>query len=197
MAPTLDQLKTMQCGAHLSDKEVGLRVRMLMRDDLDHEAVCCMARDRIRYLSAALEARDREISELQNDLSELKSIRRDFLEFVKKVSRATVTVPWETGYGPEYVPTAGDPERSVSDLISVVRLQTARECAAIADTENASGRGGSTIRERFGVGEKSTLSLEEAFHRLRSLTRQEPNSEDSHAADAFAVGSTDCPKGAQ
>ena len=38
-------------GAHLSDAVVAGRVRMLMRNDLDHEAVCCMARDRIRDLS--------------------------------------------------------------------------------------------------------------------------------------------------
>ena len=39
-------------GAHLSDAEVAGRVRMLMRTDLDHEAVCVMGRDRIQWLSA-------------------------------------------------------------------------------------------------------------------------------------------------
>lgn len=38
-------------GAHLSDAEVASKVRMLMRHDLDHEQVCCLARDRIAYLS--------------------------------------------------------------------------------------------------------------------------------------------------
>lgn len=37
--------------AHLSDLEMALSVRMLMRTDLDHEAVCTGARDRIMYLS--------------------------------------------------------------------------------------------------------------------------------------------------
>lgn len=37
--------------AHLSDLEMAGKVRMLMRMDLDHEAVCCGARDRIMYLS--------------------------------------------------------------------------------------------------------------------------------------------------
>ena len=47
-------------GGHLSDAEVAGRIRMLMRDSLDHEGVCVMARDRIRDLSrevAALKAR--------------------------------------------------------------------------------------------------------------------------------------------
>lgn len=39
------------CGAHLPDMEVAGMVRMLMRDDLDHEMVCVSARDRIRHLS--------------------------------------------------------------------------------------------------------------------------------------------------
>ncbi len=34
-----------------SDLEVALRIRMLYRDQLDHEAVCTGARDRIMYLS--------------------------------------------------------------------------------------------------------------------------------------------------
>lgn len=47
-------------GAHLSDAVVAGRVRMLMRTDLDHEAVCCMARDRIRDLSREV-ARQRSL----------------------------------------------------------------------------------------------------------------------------------------
>lgn len=46
--------KTM-CGQHLSDLEVASEVRMLTRSQLDHEAVCTMARDRIMYLSQQLE----------------------------------------------------------------------------------------------------------------------------------------------
>lgn len=41
--------------AHLSDLEMALKVRMLMRFDLDHEAVCTGARDRIMYLSQQVE----------------------------------------------------------------------------------------------------------------------------------------------
>ena len=41
--------------AHLSDLEMAGKVRMLMRGDLDHEAVCCGSRDRIMYLSQEVE----------------------------------------------------------------------------------------------------------------------------------------------
>lgn len=40
----------------LSDFEVAGQVRMLMRDQLNHEHVCTMARDRIMCLSAENEA---------------------------------------------------------------------------------------------------------------------------------------------
>lgn len=42
--------------AELTDLQMANKVRMLMRDDLDHEAVCVGARDRIMYLSQQLEA---------------------------------------------------------------------------------------------------------------------------------------------
>lgn len=42
-------------GGHLSHDEVAAKVRMLMRSDLDHEAVCCMARDRIKWLAWRIE----------------------------------------------------------------------------------------------------------------------------------------------
>lgn len=38
-------------GAHLSDEAVATQVRMLMRDQLNHEAVCQTARDRIMCLT--------------------------------------------------------------------------------------------------------------------------------------------------
>jgi hypothetical protein len=38
-------------GGDLSDADIANRVRMLMRDQLDHEAVCTMARNRIARLS--------------------------------------------------------------------------------------------------------------------------------------------------
>lgn len=41
--------------AHLSHKDLANRVRMLMRDDLDHEIVCAAARDRIAWLAARVE----------------------------------------------------------------------------------------------------------------------------------------------
>ena len=45
-------------GEHLTDQQVADAVRMLMRDQIDHEAVCTMARDRIVALSA-------QVTELQ------------------------------------------------------------------------------------------------------------------------------------
>lgn len=36
--------------AHLTDEEMADSVRMLMRGDLDHEMICCGARDRIKCL---------------------------------------------------------------------------------------------------------------------------------------------------
>jgi hypothetical protein len=41
--------------ADLSDLQMAVKVRMLMRNDLEHEAVCCGARDRIMYLSQQLQ----------------------------------------------------------------------------------------------------------------------------------------------
>lgn len=35
---------------HLTDEEMADSVRMLMRGDLDHEIICCAARDRIKCL---------------------------------------------------------------------------------------------------------------------------------------------------
>lgn len=49
---TGDELKKeTMCGAQYSDIEVAHKVRMLMRDQLNHEAVCTIGRDRIMYLS--------------------------------------------------------------------------------------------------------------------------------------------------
>lgn len=49
--------------AHLSDAEMANYVRMLMRDDLDHEAVLTGARDRIMHLSARIAELERERDE--------------------------------------------------------------------------------------------------------------------------------------
>ena len=49
----------------LSDTAVASSVRMLMRDQLDHEAVCVMARDRIMALVKEKAALEAEISALR------------------------------------------------------------------------------------------------------------------------------------
>jgi hypothetical protein len=48
-SPWADRSKL--AGGHLSDAEVAIKVRMLMRTDPDHEVVCSMGRDRIMHLS--------------------------------------------------------------------------------------------------------------------------------------------------
>lgn len=53
---------------NLSDKEVASRVRMLSRNDLDHEHVCLMARDRIMALSKEKEELIMIIGELQSKI---------------------------------------------------------------------------------------------------------------------------------
>lgn len=58
------------CGVHLTDEQVAVKVRMLMRNDLDHEAVCLMSRDRIMCLShevKQLKYRLECVNELLND----------------------------------------------------------------------------------------------------------------------------------
>ena len=47
--------KETMCMGHMSDIEVARIVRMLMRTDMDHEAVCVASRDRIMYLSQRVE----------------------------------------------------------------------------------------------------------------------------------------------
>lgn len=59
-------------GSSIPDDEVARRVRMLMRNDLDHEAVCTLGRDRIMALSKEV-ARCRPYEAAYNSL--LQSVR--------------------------------------------------------------------------------------------------------------------------
>lgn len=56
--------KSIQAGAHLSDKEIAGKIRMLRRDDIDFEAVCVMAKDRILALSQDLETVTKALAEV-------------------------------------------------------------------------------------------------------------------------------------
>jgi len=56
-------IKERMCMGHLSDIDVAHKVRMLYRTDLDHEAVCTAARDRIMYLSQQVELLKQEMSD--------------------------------------------------------------------------------------------------------------------------------------
>jgi hypothetical protein len=57
--------KEMMVFAELSDLEMASKVRMLMRGDLVHEAVCVGARDRIMYLSQQLAIALAKVEELE------------------------------------------------------------------------------------------------------------------------------------
>lgn len=56
-------IKETMCMGDKSDIEVAHLVRMLMRKDLMHEAVCTAARDRIMYLSQRVERLEKEMSD--------------------------------------------------------------------------------------------------------------------------------------
>ncbi len=57
-------------GAHFSDIQVANEVRMLMRSTFNHEGVCCMARDRIMFLSQQLDLAIRKIHVAENLMCE-------------------------------------------------------------------------------------------------------------------------------
>ncbi len=75
---------------HLSDTEMAVKVRMLMRDTLSHEAVCCGARDRIMYLSQELERERRGIAECrshyENEQNQLMSKYQDLAHKYEQLS---------------------------------------------------------------------------------------------------------------
>ena len=62
-------------GERMTDSEVALMVRMLMRDQLDHEMVCTLARDRIMALSYQLSAERKRREEAEKELAEEKARR--------------------------------------------------------------------------------------------------------------------------
>jgi hypothetical protein len=59
-------------GVHLSDKEVAGMVRMLMRNDLNHEMVCTLGRDRIMCLLKEKAELKRENDRLNTKIQELE-----------------------------------------------------------------------------------------------------------------------------
>jgi len=64
--------KENMCYGHLTDLEMALKVRMLMRTDLGHEGVCTGARDRIMYLSQKVEALEKELAALKGEPQPVK-----------------------------------------------------------------------------------------------------------------------------
>jgi hypothetical protein len=59
--------------ADLSDLQMASKVRMLMRGDLEHEAVCCGARDRIMYLSQQVKRLEKENEKLGQNVCDVCS----------------------------------------------------------------------------------------------------------------------------
>lgn len=68
---------------HMSDEWVADRVRMLTRNDIDHEAICCASRDRIMRLTLKLEKCeiDRDAAVEQRDIQSRKA--RGFQQTVR------------------------------------------------------------------------------------------------------------------
>ena len=68
MPMTEDQINYLKCHAekpsdeHFTDFEVAGMVRMLMRKQLNHEAVCVLARDRIALLSTKLAEAEKKLA---------------------------------------------------------------------------------------------------------------------------------------
>lgn len=60
--------KDQMVGKQFSDLEMASRVRMLMRDDLNHEFICMAGRDRIMYLSQQVDRLENEVSELSQNV---------------------------------------------------------------------------------------------------------------------------------
>jgi hypothetical protein len=70
--------------AHLSDPEMALKVRMLTRNQLDHESVCVGARDRIMYLSQQLKISDAKVNNLEEEKALLEEKIYDLEEDISR-----------------------------------------------------------------------------------------------------------------
>lgn len=81
-------IKDKMVWAEKSDLQVAGEVRMLMRDQLNHEAVCMAARDRIMYLSQQLEEekkrRKKEVGFLEEKFVRIKELSGAKLGRIKK-----------------------------------------------------------------------------------------------------------------
>lgn len=65
-----------QAFGHMSDEWVADRVRMLRHRDLDHEAICCAARDRIMRLSLRVADLSASVEQLQEATDEVERIQK-------------------------------------------------------------------------------------------------------------------------
>ena len=79
-------------GSHLTDTQVASAVRMLLRDQLNHEAVCLVARDRIvslaterDQLKARLEAAEREQQRVHELANRLLDANNGLIDTIRKL----------------------------------------------------------------------------------------------------------------
>ena len=133
-------------GAHLSDEEVAGKVRMLMRQDIDHEAVVTMARDRIVYLSQRMEvaqallnrAKERgELSEAEraSAFSEQGGRLEEAANLCFKIAKRL---------------------RSFEDKSSELQAQGATECgSALMALKNAAGQASGEQSPHFAKGQEN------------------------------------------
>lgn len=87
----------------------------------DPECICRLdAHCEVHGVSRA--AHDRRITQADTIArleAEIAELRARLASLISQMAEATVSVPWNAGYGPEYVPVAGDPIASVKALIGV------------------------------------------------------------------------------
>lgn len=109
--------------AHMSDIEVAGEVRMLMRDQLDHEAVCCTARDRIVCLH---EEKQALISAIRS-LREEKAARDRVVEAARAKLAAEDKVNANIAYGEQDVADArahGDADKEFRAALAALEEQS-------------------------------------------------------------------------
>ncbi len=156
--------KTMTYG-HLTDHQMADKVRMLMRDTLEHEAVCCGARDRIMFLH-------QQQVWLMNTVASLTSVLNAARNMLEEDGQAEIDrLMRDPPSGPGEVPS-DDTKRmdwldrqaaqGVAHISIGIELEGGvfLEFADFGDQVMTSYRECNTIREAIGKAMIAPLSLE-------------------------------------
>ena len=108
-----------ESGAEHTDEQIAGAVRMLMRDDLSHEAICVMGRDRIARLSRRVAHLEAHISDLKEQNERVREEERAFQAAAKFVAAAMETFgelgQWEGSDLQDALEAAGLTERAKFD----------------------------------------------------------------------------------